>query len=95
VAFEKFRYRRFDAALVSVACAVRPDGSCRLVVGAVRPRPVLVSGGTASGSIDPEAVADEVMPAAEATTRLRKYQRELIAVLTRSAVTRAQQHARS
>ena len=90
VAFEKFRYRQFDAALVSVVCAVRPDGGLRLVVGAVRPRPVLVTGVT-----DPEGVADEVLPAAEATTRLRKYQRELIAVLTRRAVTRAQEHARS
>jgi carbon-monoxide dehydrogenase medium subunit len=95
VAFEKFRYRQFDAALVSVVCAVRPDGSCRVVVGAVRPRPVVVSGGTTTGSVDPAAVADEVLPAAEATTRLRKYQRELIAVLTRRAVTRAQEHARS
>jgi carbon-monoxide dehydrogenase medium subunit len=98
VAFEKFRYRQFDAALVSVVCAVRPDGSLRLAVGAVRPRPIIVSEGTVSGgtgSVDPEAVADEVLPAAEATTRLRKYQRELIAVLTHRAITRARQDARS
>jgi carbon-monoxide dehydrogenase medium subunit len=89
VAFEKFRYRQFDAALVSVVCAVRPDGSLRLAVGAVRPRPVLVS------ATDPAGIADEVLPAAEATTRLRAYQRELIAVLARRAIDRVNDDARS
>jgi carbon-monoxide dehydrogenase medium subunit len=105
-AFEKFRYRVFDAALVSAACVLRLDGDrvsgARLVVGAVRPTPVLVSGvgvGGAPTGADIEeiarAVADEVLPAAEATSRLQRYQRELIGVLTARAVTRALDQARS
>ena len=109
VAFEKFRVRVFDAALVSVVCAVRleNDGGtaeARLVVGGVRPTPVeaptaatqLTGGGTSTDPVElGRAVADEVLPLSEATTSARQYQRELVAVVARDAVTRALENARS
>jgi aerobic carbon-monoxide dehydrogenase medium subunit len=73
VVFEKFRHRVFDAAIVSVTCALRraPDGTvaeARLVVGGPTPAPVLVPGaaallivavaGEAAGVVAAGAVAD-------------------------------------
>lgn len=93
VAFEKFRKRVFDAALVSAVCAVRlaGDGTVserRIAVGAVAPRPILVA---EAG----RAAADEILPESAATTPLRRYQRELVDLLTRRAVSRALDQARS
>jgi carbon-monoxide dehydrogenase medium subunit len=109
-AFEKFRYRVFDAALVSAACTMRlgDDGAvadARLTVGAVHPAPVQASGaesrlvGTRPSALDATEVglmaADEILPAERATTSLRRYQRELIGVLVSRAVTRADERAHS
>ncbi|MDQ1667537.1 MAG: aerobic carbon-monoxide dehydrogenase medium subunit [Actinomycetota bacterium] len=106
VAFEKFRVRVFDAALVSAVCAVRVGvpAEARLVVGGVRPTPVEVPGVAAELAADLDGAdpaelgrrcADEVLPAAEATTSLARYQRELVAVVARDAVIRALATARS
>lgn len=104
VAFEKFRYRVFDAALVSAVCALLlGDGGtvtdARVTVGAVHPAPVVAraAAGRLTGAT-PTAVdcaeigrvaADEILPAEQADTRLRRYQRELIVVLVARAVARA------
>jgi carbon-monoxide dehydrogenase medium subunit len=108
VAFEKFRYRVFDAALVSAVCALRlgDDGAvadARVTVGAVHPAPVVataaagrLAGATPTAADTAEiglVAADEVLPADQATTSLRQYQRELIAVLVGRAIARAAEQA--
>lgn len=108
VAFEKFRYRVFDAALVSAVCALRlGDGGvvadARVTVGAVHPVPAVASaatgwltGGTSTAvdSIEVGLVAaDDVLPANQAGPPLRRYQRELIGVLVGRAVARAGEQA--
>lgn len=103
VAFEKYRHRVFDAALVSAVCALAPRGPARLTVGAVHPAPALATAAAAGlGTGTPSeidamiaamaagrAAADEVLPAASATSPHRRYQRELIGVLVGRAVARA------
>ncbi|MHA6794313.1 FAD binding domain-containing protein [Pseudonocardia bannensis] len=108
VAFEKFRYRVFDAALVSAVCALRlgADGAvadARVTVGAVHPAPVLATtaadrlvGGTPTAVDTVEiglVAADEVLPAEQATTSVRRYQRELIGVLVGRAIARSHERA--
>lgn len=103
-AFEKFRYRVFDAALVSATCAVRldPEGGvaeARIAVGAVRPSPVLAEDaaqrliGRPLAVPETEqvaaAVADEICPESSCRTSVERYQRELIAVLVQRALVRA------
>lgn len=107
VAFEKFRIRVFDAAIVSAVAALTvKDGSvtaARITVGAVGKAPILVSNAAASlagrSEIDYWALADqaaeEVLPAASATTRPRQYQRELVRTLVARSVERAFVAARS
>lgn len=99
VAFEKFRYRVFDAALASVVCAVTVTGTtvteARLAVGAVTPVPVLVTADRLLGAVPGPAdiagiahgVACEVLP--DPDTPARRYQRELVEVLARRAIGRA------
>ncbi len=103
VAFEKYRIRIFDAALVSVVCALSVGTSgqvtgARLTVGAVAPGPLtapeaagLLVGRTAGDATADvgQALTDDVLPAAHAVTQLRRYQRELIPVLARRAIARA------
>jgi len=77
VAFEKFRYRLFDAAIVSVCCALVVDdhgaiSEARISVGAVKKAPQLALGATAGliGARRSEisldtlggTVADEILP---------------------------------
>ncbi|KWW97680.1 hypothetical protein TH66_19345 [Carbonactinospora thermoautotrophica] len=109
VAFEKFRQRVFDAALVSAVCALRLDDEgrvtrARLAVGAVAPAPVLAASAehmvgrtlTESDVRDiGQVVTDEVLPESAATSSFRRYQRELVTVLVRRAITRALEQARS
>lgn len=108
VAFQKFRYRVFDAALVSAVCALRlgADGSVAhalVTVGAVHPAPVpapiaagRLTGGTPTAVDTVEiglVAADEVLPAEQATTVPRRYQRELIGVLVGRAIALADERA--
>lgn len=100
VAFEKFRQRTFDSALASVLCAVHTDSggridTARIIVGAVRPVPVLASAGaaalagTAADDLDPEAVGTRVATealGASGGTPLVQYQRELVRALTGRAL---------
>lgn len=85
VAFEKFRHRVFEAAVVSAVCALRPDGSPRITVGAVYPSPIVLA-----AADDGAGAADEVLPVEQATTPHRRYQRELVGVLVTRAIARAQ-----
>ncbi len=104
VAFEKFRYRLFDAAIVSACCALRAgdDGvitAARIAIGAVRKAPRLAETAASALVGRPvtdiklesfgEAVAEEVMPEAGSASRHLRYQNELIKTLARTAVTRA------
>jgi carbon-monoxide dehydrogenase medium subunit len=103
VAFEKFRIRVFDAAIVSVVAAVKvePSGTiaaARITIGAVDKSPSLALQcaetlvGQKTSAIDlaalGDAVAEEVLPASTATTRNRQYQRELVRSLTAKSVDR-------
>ncbi|GAA1142272.1 FAD binding domain-containing protein [Nocardioides aquiterrae] len=109
-AFQKFRVRTFDAALASVLCAARVDEAGRLeelrvVVGAVAPAPLVVEGvaadlaGAEAASLDTvgagRAVAEEAVPLGPSASDLRRYQRELVAVLARDAIRRATETSRS
>jgi carbon-monoxide dehydrogenase medium subunit len=104
VAFEKFRQRTFDAAVISVLCALRvsDDGTvseARLAVGSATPVPTLGSEcaarlvGRPINDIDPAAVGDgvcnEVLDQRAGGSSLVQYQRELIRALTRKAFIRA------
>lgn len=102
-AFEKFRFRVFDAALASAMVAVRLDNTrrieeLRVAVGAVHPAPVLAGVaedlvGRDTAAIAPDEVghevADEVIRPADRTNDLLRYQHELIAPLVRDALRRA------
>jgi carbon-monoxide dehydrogenase medium subunit len=107
VAFEKFRHRLFDAAIVSVCCALAADKSgiiseARISVGAIKKAPQLAEVTAASlvGTnistipVDQlgDAVAAEIMPEAIITSRHLRYQNELIKTLVRRAVARAGGH---
>ncbi|NMO89402.1 xanthine dehydrogenase family protein subunit M [Actinomycetospora sp. TBRC 11914] len=103
VAFEKFRHRVFDAAIVSVTCALRAgaDGvaEARLTVGGATPAPTPVPGAAARlvGPLpDPDAVAaaadaaaEEVLPGGATAGEAVRYRHELVRTLVRRAVTRA------
>ena len=103
VAFEKFRFRTFDAAIATVAGAVlfAPDGTIerlRIVVGGVEKAPVVATEtaralkGRSLGAIFLPGVAkrvsDEVLAPEKAVTRAQKYQSELIISLAVSVLTR-------
>jgi carbon-monoxide dehydrogenase medium subunit len=100
VAFEKFRHRVFDAAIVSVTCALRDgrDGTAaeaRLTVGGATPVPVtvpgaaaLLAGGASAAEVGTRA-ADEVLPGGTAGGEAVRYRHELIRSLARRAVDRA------
>jgi carbon-monoxide dehydrogenase medium subunit len=104
VAFEKFRHRVFDAAIVSAACALRigPEGTLgpvRLTVGGATPAPVLVTGAAAlltGARPDPEVVsaaadaaAEEVLPDGATGPEAVRYRHELVRTLVRRTVARA------
>jgi carbon-monoxide dehydrogenase medium subunit len=103
VGFEKFRYRVFDAAILSATCALRIDpggrvAEARIAIGAAGPAPVLVAAANElTGEVLTQqhlgdvaaAVSDEVFPAGSCTTALRRYQRELVGVLARRALAKA------
>jgi carbon-monoxide dehydrogenase medium subunit len=104
VAFEKFRHRVFDAAIASVFCGLGFDAAdrvetARLVVGAVRDAPTDAPDaarslhGLARAALPdpalPARLAEEVLPEAEAASRPRRYQRELVKTLVGLAVARA------
>jgi carbon-monoxide dehydrogenase medium subunit len=103
VAFEKFRYRVFDAALASVcvACSLDSGGNIvefRLVAGAVNDSPTLVEEKVTS--LVGKPLADALHPTFATTVtsaifgleapadRIRRYQLELIKTLIARAVTR-------
>ena len=104
VAFEKFRHRVFEAAVVSVCCGVKLDAAggiadLRLAVGAITKAPRLAAHavdalvGARPKDVDVQDVARrvsaELMPAAGLTTRPQAYQAELVISLTARALTRA------
>jgi carbon-monoxide dehydrogenase medium subunit len=104
VAFEKFRFRRFDTAIASVACAVRIDAAgsleeVRFAIGAVGPRPALAQktaeslNSTEVSGVDAvaagSAVAAEAVALSDGETEMRRYQHELVAALARDAFRRA------
>ena len=103
LAFEKFRFRTFDAAIVTVACAVTLNNEgvierVRLVVGAVGKAPsVAINTACALGgkkftnlATDDVArkVSREVLPLEAATTRQKQYQAELTISLMKRALGR-------
>ncbi len=109
LAFEKFRFRLFDAALVSAACALRVDASsdtiaeARVVVGATSPAPrsLEASSELVGRAIDDADIAqfsvtamDEAMPAGGASLA-QQYQRELVGVLVGRALRRARDQTRN
>ena len=104
VAFEKFRQRTFDAAIVSSLCALQVDGqgrviAARITVGAATPVPTpapqsaagLV--GLSTANIDPaqvgNTVAVELRHSQPADSPMVQFQTELIKSVTRKALTRA------
>ena len=103
VAFEKFRYRSFDAALVSVLCACAVDSAgriteFRIVVGAVNKAPKLIERpirgliGTSLAQISPAQLADgvseEVIGDSSSAGRMAQYKSELIKTLVGRALGR-------
>lgn len=98
VVFEKFRHRVFDAAIVSVTCALRRSGdgtspAARITVGGATPVPVTAPGAArllAEGSaVDHlgDATADEVLPVLGADEAGR-YRHELARTLVLRAAAR-------
>lgn len=109
LAFEKFRFRAFEAAVVSVACALKLGGdgriaSARLVVGAVAKAPLkaiataaaLVGRRPADLRIEEVGaqVAAEVAPLRAEQPLRQRYQSELTISLTAKALARAAAQAR-
>ena len=103
LAFEKFRHRVFDAAVLTVGCAIKFDAggtirTARIVIGNIEKAPALATvtaaslTGRARSAVDPKAVArdvsDELMSMDTLTTRQRQFQAELIISLTARALTR-------
>ena len=103
LAFEKFRQRVFDAAIVTVACAVKlgTDGTIEratLVAGAIAKAPSVAREAAASlvgqrpDTLDAKAIgrvaAAELMPAESLTTHQRRYQAELVISLAARALAR-------
>ena len=102
--FDKFRTRVFDAALVNVCCSLAQaaDGTvtaARIAVGGVALAPLLATAaagrlvGAGSQGWDhasvAAAVSEEVLPLAQATTRRRQFQSELIKSLVLALLQRA------
>jgi len=109
LAFEKFRFRAFEAAVVSVACALKlgSDGriaSARIVVGAVAKAPLkaVATAATLVGLRPADLrveevgarVAAEVAPLRAGQTLRQCYQSELAICLTARALARAAAQAR-
>lgn len=103
-AFEKFRFRKFDAALVSVACTLGVDDEgrvqeARLVVGAAAATPQRVAGAESAlqgGEITEERAeeaaaraAEEVEPIDDAPYASRAYKTELVRTLVARSILRA------
>ncbi len=103
MAFEKFRHRVFEAAVVTVCCGVKldDDGSIddlRLVAGALAKAPSVATTitrellGTKPKEVDVKtisrAAADELMPPNKRDTRQKSYQAELVISLVARALTR-------
>ncbi len=103
VAFEKFCFRTFEAAIVNVAGAVALDADgkitkFRLAVGAIANAPLLASNvsakllGKSMVMLDIEDVAtkisQELLPLESASSRRQKYQAELTISLVRRVLTR-------
>jgi carbon-monoxide dehydrogenase medium subunit len=103
-AFEKFRVRVFDAAIVSAVAALKTDDSgqievARLTVGAVGKAPLLATYASALlhgmhfSHVDAKIVAaqcaDELIPHTAATSHHLRYQRELVLTLVEKSLRRA------
>jgi aerobic carbon-monoxide dehydrogenase medium subunit len=103
VAFEKFCFRTFEAAIVNVAGAVALDvdgniAKFRIAVGAIANAPLLASGvsakllGKSMALLDIEDVAtkisQELLPIENASSRRQKYQAELTISLVKRVLTR-------
>ena len=103
LAFEKFRHRVFDAAILTVGCAMKCDAagnieSARIVVGNIAKAPSMASHalamlvGQRPGTVDvsnvARAVSSELMASDSLTTRQRQFQAELIISLTARTLTR-------
>ncbi len=103
LAFEKFRYRTFEAAIGLVGVAVKLDAGgkierIRIVVGAVAKAPVLAEAamaacvGLAPGALPVREIATaashEALPPERAVTRQQKYQSELTISLVKRALIR-------
>ena len=101
--FEKFRFRTFEAAVGTVAMAVRFDdrgkiAQGRLSVGVVANAPSLATRAiqAMTGKVSAElpideiaaAASEEVLPLASALTRQQKYQSELTISLVKRALRR-------
>jgi len=101
--FEKFRFRTFEAAVGTVALAVKLDGAgkmtqARLSVGVVAKAPSLAIAamqamtGRVPAELPIEAIAamasEEVLPLASAVTRQQKYQSALTISLVKRALHR-------
>ena len=104
LAFDKFRHRVFEGAVVTIACGVKlaADGKItmlRLVAGAIAPAPRIASAttdalvGMSPHEVDikatAQAIATELMPPSERTDRKQLYQAELVISLTARVLTRA------
>jgi carbon-monoxide dehydrogenase medium subunit len=105
VAFEKFAFRAFEAAIVNMAGAVALDAAgkitrLRIAVGGATPVPALAvlsanaRAGQGLSQVDPielaRDVSEEVLPIANATSRRRKYQSELIISLAQRLLRKLQ-----
>ncbi len=103
LAFEKFRYRTFEAAIGSVGVAAQLDASgkierIRIVVGAVAKAPVLAERamaaclGLAPAALPRQEIAAmasrQALPLELAVTRQQKYQSELTVSLVKRALVR-------
>ena len=110
VAFEKFRQRTFDAAIVSSLCALHTDQAgtvtdARITIGAATPVPTAAVQsaaalvGRSTADIDPtevgDAVAVELRRSQPADSPMVQFQTELIKSITRKALTRACTTSRS
>ncbi len=104
LAFEKFRFRVFDAAIVSVACALKlasngTVATARIVVGAVAKAPLTAVATAAAlqgmrpAELHPEEVAAkvaaELAPFNQSQNLRQRYQSELVISLTAKAIASA------
>jgi carbon-monoxide dehydrogenase medium subunit len=109
LAFEKFRFRAVEAAIVSVACALKLGAGgriagARLVVGAVARAPLTATASAAAlegrgiaevdGARLGVQVAAEVAPPGAGPGTRQRYQSELVVSLTAKAFERARAQSR-